>query len=293
MSDQHRDSEPAPDEVDELVMLAALDALDGDDRARLDALLSSRPELRAALDEWRSLATELVDELIVAPPRDDARERVMAQIMVTPQLPADGGDVPTDPSLWGAPTAAHRFGRESTSGPLFEPATTPMVVREGGVAASEEAQLSTFTPRRRRSWFVPLIGAAAAAAILLVGGALTVRNVWNDDDDQMAAVMDDESKRMMPMDGTLGDVQFIHSPEAGAVVLMGSNVPVPDDGMVYELWAAHDDEMTPMGTFEPDGDGTVALLIDDFDPTGMMITVTMEPDKLDSPTGDVLASVQA
>ena len=71
-------------ELRELIPLAALDALDADERAAFDEAIADRPELLAELDDLRAVTAELPADVSVAPPAR-LKAAVLAEIAGTEQ----------------------------------------------------------------------------------------------------------------------------------------------------------------------------------------------------------------
>jgi anti-sigma-K factor RskA len=84
------------DELREQLALAAIGALDADERAELDALLRDRPDLRAELDELVDAAALLADAVAEEPP-PSMRAGVLAAIAATPQAPRQPEQVDEPP----------------------------------------------------------------------------------------------------------------------------------------------------------------------------------------------------
>jgi anti-sigma-K factor RskA len=99
------------DELRELLALAAVGALDSQERAMLDDELQSRPDLRTELEELQSTAASMADAVITAPP-PGLRARVLDTIATMPQDEAVAPVVPITAArsrrwwAWGAAAAA-------------------------------------------------------------------------------------------------------------------------------------------------------------------------------------------
>ena len=77
------------DELREQLALAAVGALDRAERAELEDVLRTRPDLQAELDELRSAAALLADAVAERAAADAAGERPRRRSPTTPQLPRD------------------------------------------------------------------------------------------------------------------------------------------------------------------------------------------------------------
>jgi anti-sigma-K factor RskA len=247
--------EPNADEsIHELIALSAVNALDPDEQAALDAALVERPDLRDELDELRATAATLA-EATAEPPPPSLRADVLAAIAAEPQLPSRA---PADHSV------------PATSSP---PATNVVPLAS-----------------KRRRWTTAVTAVAAVAAAVLAFVVIAP----GDDDGQIdvAAVVDADDRLTMPMGGELSGMQMVHSPSMGATALVGTAVPPPQGDDVYELWLIRDAAKEPLGTFLPDDDGDVALMLDaSVSPDGATFAVTVEPPGgSDQPTTPPVAS---
>ena len=112
-----------------------------------------------------------------------------------------------------------------------------------------------------------------------------------------------------PVDGDLHQPGGILVPEGGAVhsIAEGAKARQPnavdfDDGIgrqrggvveapaepeVLQLWAIEDDDPSSMGTFRPNDDGHVEVVMEGTEPEGVVYAVTIEPEGgSDQPTGE-------
>jgi anti-sigma-K factor RskA len=144
-------------------------------------------------------------------------------------------------------------------------------------------------PIHRRRWWIP--ATAVAAAIVIIGGALIVtRDADAPSDDMMAAVLEDENAVTVQLTGPAGDLRLVKSAEHDATVLVGDNIEAPAEPEVLQLWAIEDDQPSSMGTFRPDDDGHVEVVMEGTEPAGAVYAVTVEPEGgSEQPTGDIVA----
>lgn len=321
-SPNHRDDDLADDltgpdpggdevDVDGLVALAALDALDERDRDQFELLLVRRSELVRELEVLRFAAAEIVGDEVSARPSPQLRAGVLAAVAAiapddaggtelaapgpdgavpgawTPgpdvrlrDAPARGPDVP-----WlGDPAAHHRVPWPPPVPLLPGPSAARPPSAPVGPRTGDEVSVRRRRPRPGR-W----LAAAAVLTAVAAAGVVGVRMGL----DRGRVEMTSAAGETMAMEGSLGNLTVTHR-MGNTVEVSGTAVPMPPTGMVYELWATNPGDVPhPMGTFVPEPDGTVAMTIDDFDPTGMMLTVTTEPGAMDAPSGEVVAQVQA
>ncbi len=142
----------------------------------------------------------------------------------------------------------------------------------------------------RRSWIAGV--AAAVAVVALIGVA-----VWSASDsspevaEQIEAVLELPDVEALELHGDVDGVRILHSPSSTAAVLVDDGMPDPGDDRAYQLWFSRDGIVTPANVFRPDSDGHVEVLLEDFQPVGAVITVTLEPaGGSDQPTGPPIVS---
>lgn len=164
----------------------------------------------------------------------------------------------------------------------------PQLPGTDAAPATPPADVVSLASRRRR--WSPL--AAAAAVVMLVAGGLAVRSLTADDEVDLAAVVEDDEAVTYEMDGTIPTMRLIHSSAYGAMALVGEDVPMPEGDQVYELWQIADGEPQRMDIFRPTDDGSVEMLVLDWDAAAdAVFAITIEPaGGTDAPTGDIVAA---
>jgi anti-sigma-K factor RskA len=167
---------------------------------------------------------------------------------------------------------------------------TPQV--GGDAAAPVAAPIDLGAERARRRGLMPLVAAAAAAVIFVVGAAVVVMS--RDDGgggDQIAAVVGASDAETRILTGEF-EVMVTFAASQDAVVVEADGLPELTDEETYQLWLVGDGgAATSAGIFRPDDAGTVAVRIDDVDPTGFVLGVTEEPaGGSESPTLPILAT---
>ncbi len=142
----------------------------------------------------------------------------------------------------------------------------------------------------RRSWTA---GVAAAVAVVAAIGVA----IWSASDsspevaEQIEAVFALPDVEALELHGDVDGVRILHSPSSTAAVLVDDDMPDPGDDRAYQLWFSRDGIVTPANVFRPDSDGHVEVLVEDFQPVGAVITVTLEPaGGSDQPTGPPIVS---
>ncbi|MCV2396062.1 anti-sigma factor [Actinotalea sp. M2MS4P-6] len=232
-----------------------LDALDPEERAAFEAHLPACTDCTAEVTSLREATSRMAAAESVAPP-PALRDAVLEQVRRTPQVP------PLVPNRAPAGSSAGRARRRAAA--------------------------------RWASW--PTVAVAASIAVLLaVGGTLLVQAQRADraSEQLQAEVMKIVSAPdMVSHDLGLGASHLVMSEDMDAAAVMGSDVPMPDSGMVYQVWMMHGDGSMVAGpTFMPrDGDVTALVEGDLSDVAAFM--VTEEPSGgSEEPTGEYLAEL--
>lgn len=231
------------DEDEVLVALAAVGALDDDERAAFEARLASEPELAAAYDEALESAGLLAEAVSESPP-PELRAAVLASIAA------------------------------------------------GEPAVPEVVDLAQRRSHRRR-WMLP--ATAAAAAVLVIGGGLIITHDADAPGDPIAAVLDDDSAQRVVLVGDLGGLTVIRSETVDASAIIGDGIDADlSDDDVLQLWAIRDGVMKSMGTFAPNAEGHVAVVMEGvIEPPDTIYAVTIEPaGGSEQPTSDPVAASQ-
>ena len=235
------------EERDELLALGAAGALTPEESTELERVLAADPR---AAEEYAALLddiTVLADSVAEQPPAR-LRAAVLDAVATEPQA----GEQP-------------------------EPAEIAVPVEPAEPVESPPEHVAPVVPIHRRKWWIP--ATAVAAAIVIVVGALVVtRDADAPTDDMMAAVLEDENAVTVELGGEAGALQLVKSDEHDATVLVGDGVDAPDPDQVLQLWAIEDSEPASMGTFVPDADGHVAVVMEGTEPEGVLYAVTIEPE---------------
>lgn len=231
----------------------ALDALDADERAAFEAHLATCPECCREIASLQATVTRLGASAEVPPP-PDLKAMVLAQASVTAQVP---------------PTSSR----------------TP--------AAREPAALP-------RGWASPQrwLRTAAAAAVVVALGAGGILVARDNEAARLSAQMQDKAMRIMAApdavshDVELGASHVVTSMEMGAAVLLGEDVPMPDDGAVYQVWMMHADGSPAPGPVFVPHDGEVMAVVEGDLTTVTELVVTEQPRGESTMTHDVVALVE-
>jgi anti-sigma-K factor RskA len=235
---------------EELLALGAAGALTPEETAELESLLATDPSVAAEFAAMLDDVTVLAESVAERPP-EQLRASVMAAIAAEPAA--------TDP-----------VAAEPTAAPVPAPAPPP--------APAPAEHVAPVVPIHRRRWWIP--ATAVAAAIVVVVGALIVTRDAEapTTSDVMAAVLEDDDAVTVELTGSPGELRLVTSEEHDATVLVGDDIAAPDPQHVLQLWAIEDSQPASMGTFVPDADGHVAVVMEGTEPEGALYAVTVEPE---------------
>ncbi len=271
MNDQH-----------ELLGAYVTDALDPDERTEFEAHLGNCADCRAEETDLREVLAALADAHPVGPPAE-LEDAVIARVRATTG-PAEPGEAP---GARNAPSAA-----EATTGQPGAPA-----------ALAPEATVHDLS--RRRSWprAAGWLAAAACGGLLFaagfgVGQGQSVNaEVATGDDQAMAdivAVAAAPDATVLPVDMMGTTSRVLASDEMGKAAFLASDLPTPAKGMCYQVWrVAADGTKESAGTFTPDADGHVAVVLEGSPDTAGFVITTEPPGGSRAPTGDMVGQVDA
>jgi anti-sigma-K factor RskA len=227
------------DEIEELLGAYALDALPPDEAAAVAAHLAGCPEQAATARELRAASLALQSLPDALPPPPALRSRVLEAVAREPRERA-------------APA----------------PATSP---RDRLTWRTQQS------PSNIRRFPTYAWGALAAALVIAIGGLfawnITLRNRLDDRLDASRATA------VAPLQGAgAGGGTVLYFADRHKAVVIGADMPAPDAGKTYQLWAVGDDgQPKSIGLMQPDAAGRTNAVVDfDRDATGTL-AITVEP----------------
>ena len=249
----------------DLVVLAALGALDGEDRAAFEALAAKSPELRREVAAYRELVGRIGTATAPVPPPAALRERLLRETR-----PA----VAPAPRSWLAPALAAALVAALAGLLLF---------RSERDAARREAAFEHAAAVEARE-----IAQKAQAEAASLREALAVEVAFRE------LVIRPESRvvslaGLAPAPEAHGRVVW-HAARREAVLLASGLAPAPA-GKAYELWIIAKAAPVPAGVFQVDAQGrAVFRLPPGLDLTGVRtFAVTLEPAAgVPAPTGPMV-----
>ena len=249
----------------------ALNALEGDEKARFEAYLLTSEETRAEVASLSDTAVLIgLSTAPVAPPAD-LKARLMAQIAVTPQrapLPA------ARPTLSAVPAV-----------------TTPQQIspqQDSAAGAVRAASLGTTSRAAKKAaarWYsrpTSILVAAAAAVALFVGGNILGLSAGNQSQQQAAAISaivsaSDYQQAKADVTGG-GTATFVWSVGLKQSAVVIDKLPKLADGKTYQLWYIDKgSNATPAGIFNAASSGTTVSVLSGAMAAGDTLGITVEP----------------
>lgn len=246
------------DEITDLLVAYALDALEPEEHERVSRLLRERPELRATLAELRATVARLPYGLPESAPPPDLRGRVLDRATGRASAPAR---------------------RASSAGPGIGGRLRGWLFGLGGLAGALLIALA----------FALSQLSGAQAELARTQAELAAARA---ESQQIAAVLA-QPVQQVRLAGTVGGGTALLTPEGE--LLLAAELPQLAAGRVYQLWLVEGDQAPVSGgtfTVGPDGSGLIAL--DAGRPiAGAIIAVTDEPEGgSPGPTTEILIAGQ-
>jgi hypothetical protein len=261
-------------EAEEMAALCVLDVLTPEEAAPVHAHLAACAEPHTDIGRAAEAAGALALSVDPVPAPTGLRDRLMAGIAATPQVPDALGSAVTTEATPVAPTQQR-----------LEPSPVMPLRRPG--RASRPSRLV---------W----LGLAAAAAIVLVLGGwnLSLQRQVSDADRQLAlvrqaiAAASDPTSTVAPLTGTEaapGASGVVVIPAAGTGYLMIQGLPALADDRVYQAWYLAGGAPTSAGLMDPSSEGVTVLAGLQPVPGTDTIALTVEPaGGLPSPSGAIV-----
>jgi anti-sigma-K factor RskA len=172
----------------------------------------------------------------------------------------------------------------------LDPRPVDPAIADRIVAAGREAALPA-TPRtpddlaarrdRRLARWQAAFGAAAAVALVLAVVLMTRS------DDRLPRL-----SSVVGFDGGAGQLAAAYDPGSSGLVLVGTGIPDPGPGSVYELWLFHGDAPVRAACLRPT-DGSLAAFVDaDVAGVGLMAVTVEDPSCPEAPTTDPIYTAE-
>lgn len=249
----------------------ALDALEGDEKARFEAYLLTSEETRAEVASLSDTAVLIgLSTAPVAPPAE-LKARLMAQITVTPQRTPLPAARPTLSALPAVATSQHISPQRDSSAEAIRAASLGTTSRTATKAASR--------------WYsrpASILVAAAAAVALFVGGNILGLSAGNQSQQQAAAISaivsaSDSQQAKADVAGG-GRATFVWSVGLKQSAVVIDKLPKLADGKTYQLWYIDKgSNATPAGLFNAATSGSTVSVLSGTMTAGDTFGITIEP----------------
>jgi anti-sigma-K factor RskA len=232
---------PEGDALEDLIALYALDALDADDRARVERRLTADPQARRLLDQHLETIAVLGASGAPVPPSTRAKERVFARIDAEAFSRGERGAAATPPSLWD------RLRRVIlVASPVLAIAALALAIGLGAWGISLQQQLAR----------------AQQEVALLQAPGLRVASLPRAETGPASA-----------------QASFLSAPQANSGLLTVSGLTPLSADQTYQFWLLKDGQPMPAGTFNVDAAGNGKLIVQANEPIGafQQAGITVEP----------------
>jgi anti-sigma-K factor RskA len=261
----------------------ALNALDAEERARMERYLAENPEAAAEARSFEETAAELASDAPPLAPRPDLKASVMARIGTTRQLSPlpqhEEGDGPeTAPAAEHSPETSSTAPTEPTEPTAQEspeemtgeiPEEAPPTRSRAGARRSDSGARRGHPHARRRGGGARSSGWFALAATLLMVTTLGGIGLWSAERsahqdarealealesqqataaEERAMITDimaaeDSSQLSLPVHGG-GSLQVMYSREQQAMIVQGTGLPELTGEEGYQLWMVQESDGT-------------------------------------------------
>lgn len=234
----------------------ALDALEGDERAALEAHLATCPECQEELVAYRETLSFTVED--EAPP-PDLWDRIVDEI--------DAGDAAASDEVGVAEDEVEGPAGEAEPAPVIPLAPVPPAgpvpplppsepVGDAGPGPDEE-QPRHLKPRDPRRRLLALVAAAAVVLAAVVGGTAVVDRMRDDDTPEVVAP-DLPRGTIAAEDGT--PVARVEADDDGSFVDLSDATPLTAD-RTYQLWSLDGPQPVPLGLLGSGGEDDVRVTL--------------------------------
>lgn len=273
----------------------ALNALDADERARVEEQLAQDPEVAAEARSFEETAGELARGLEPVPPRPELKDSVMARIARTRQLPPPDAQDADETATASAPAEnTHR-------------AETGASDASAGSPDAEVVPLDRYRSAVRRTrWFAVAATALLVTSVAGVGLWSTERAAQQESEatiealrsaqedaeqeQQMVSTImasDDATQLTVPAESG-GALHLMYSRDQEAMIVQAADLAELPSESTYQLWLIDEDGAHGAGLItSPD---QTVVMHDDM-PPGAQLGLTVEPaGGSEQPTTDPIAA---
>ena len=235
----------------------ALDALPDDERAYFEQHLAECETCRSDVAELQETAALLAGG-VAQPPPPGLRDKVLAAVDVTRQLPPEAPEAPVVVDM----ASRRPWLRSRILAPLAACLSVAVIALSATVVVLNQRLDAAATVDSDATTMASVLGAADLQTAELELGAATPG-------------------------------RFLYSPSLDQGVLVAHGLADPGAHETYELWLIHDGTPVPAGVFRPDASGAAVADISGIVRGAELVAVTIEPaGGSETPTGAVLASAE-
>ncbi|MDN5686550.1 MAG: anti-sigma factor [Brachybacterium sp.] len=274
----------------------ALNALDADERARIEDYLAQDPEAAAEARSFEETAGELARGLEPAPPRPELKDSVMARIARTRQLPPHAEQDADEIATPSAPAENTHRGETQTS--------------DAPAADSRDAQVVPLdryrSAVRRTRWLAVAATALLVTSVAGVGLWSTERAVQQDAQETIEAMQSaqedaaqeqqmvstimasDDATQLTVQPESGGALHLMYSRDQDAMIIQATDLADLPSGSTYQLWLIDEEGPHDAGLISA-SDQTVRVKKEM--PEGAQLGLTVEPaGGSEQPTPPVIAT---
>lgn len=229
-----------PDNLDDLIALYALGALDADDRAQVERRLANDAQARALLDEFNATVATLHADVAEVEPTPRPKQRVLARIDAS----SASERLARPKSVWEKLLAALR-----AASPFVAVASLLIAIGLGAWGVSQQQQLAKTQQE------------------------LAVLQALQSPDVRVASLPPSENAPQT------AKISFIAVPGNTTGLLTVNGLPPLAANQTYEFWLLKDGNPVPAGLFNVDANGTGRLVVTANEPMSayQQAGITVEP----------------
>ena len=210
-----------PDDTRELLAAFTLDAVDDEERARVEALIAIDPAARDEAARYEdAIAALAADDVAVEPPAG-TWAAIQARIAASPRPPVAGPE---------------------TEGPEAVAPVVPLdaVARRGPRTAP------------RTSWRIAGVAAAVVALLVAAAAVIGLSRQGGSRSSELVAALESPTTRVGNLSGSAGEARVVLTADGRGYLTTGG-LERPAAGKVYQLWLGDSGAMVSLGVVEDDG----------------------------------------
>ena len=254
------------DEFSEVLGAYALDAVDVDERDRIELHLASCPRCRAEVAEHREVAALLSQSGATAP--DGVWDRIASEL-APPAPPLRMTIAPVDPMV-GDERPLAEVDRGATGGSTDSTVAPAVPISSARSATRNRTMLAVLAVAACIVAVLGFVTVSQSRRINTVEQAMKSRSIEAMANDTVA-----DARVKVELTGDAGDAEAVVGTSGQGYLIMG-DMPAPADGELYQLWGKVDGTVLSLGTFG----GSSSVVPFSVDPTRLddieLFAVTQE-----------------